>query len=102
MSALCRTRTALAALVVAAPLAGPLAEAQQPAPAPARRAVAVAMRGRRGERHPEIRKAIRALERARTDLQDASRDLGGHRADALAATDNAIKQLQLALQSDTQ
>jgi hypothetical protein len=58
-----------------------------------------AARGRR-EAHPEIRKAIAALERAKKDMQRASHDFGGHRADALAACDKAIEQLKLALQYD--
>jgi hypothetical protein len=58
-----------------------------------------AARGRR-EAHPEIRKAITALESAKKDLQRASHDFGGHRADALAACDKAIEQLRLALQYD--
>jgi hypothetical protein len=56
--------------------------------------------GIKRERHPEIRKAITALERARYDLQHAAHDFGGHRADALAATDKAIEQLRLALNYD--
>lgn len=52
------------------------------------------------ERHPEIRKAIAALERAKTDMQRASHDFGGHRVAAIAACDNAIAQLRLALQYD--
>jgi F0F1-type ATP synthase membrane subunit b/b' len=52
------------------------------------------------ERHPEIRKAIGALERARGDLRNAAHDYCGHRAEALEATDNAIRQLRLALESD--
>jgi outer membrane protein TolC len=52
------------------------------------------------ERHPEIRHAIRALEAAKRDLQAASHDFGGHRADALTACDNAIAQLKTALQYD--
>jgi hypothetical protein len=54
----------------------------------------------RNERHPEIRQAIRALERAKAHLQAAAHDFGGHRAEALEACDNAIKQLKLALQYD--
>ena len=54
----------------------------------------------RRERHPEIRKAITALEHAKYALQHADHDFGGHRADALAATDKAIEQLRLALQYD--
>jgi len=48
--------------------------------------------------HPAIRAAIRALQRAKAEMQAASHDYGGHRQDALAACDNAINQLQLALQ----
>jgi hypothetical protein len=67
--------------------------AQQQTATPARRV-------ERREPHPEIRKAITALERAKYALQHASHDFGGHRADALAATDKAIQQLRLALQYD--
>lgn len=56
--------------------------------------------GVRRERHPEIRKAIAALERAKTDLQRANHDFGGHRAEALEACNKAIEQLKLALQYD--
>jgi hypothetical protein len=52
------------------------------------------------ERHPEIRKAIDALERAKTDLKRASHDFGGHRVEAIEACDKAIAQLRLALQYD--
>ena len=58
-----------------------------------------AARARR-ETHPEIRKAITALERAKTDMQRANHDFGGHRVAALAACDRAIEQLRLALQYD--
>jgi len=54
----------------------------------------------RREPHPEIRKAITALERAKYDMQHASHDFGGHRVNAIAACDRAIEQLRLALQYD--
>jgi hypothetical protein len=54
----------------------------------------------RREPHPEIRKAITALERAKSDMQHASHDFGGHRVNAIAACDRAIEQLRLALQYD--
>jgi multidrug resistance efflux pump len=72
-----------------------LAVASQQAAAPIKKAG-----GARRERHPEIRKAIAALERAKTDLQRANHDFGGHRAEALEACNNAIAQLKLALQYD--
>ncbi|MBV9522787.1 MAG: hypothetical protein JO010_08340 [Alphaproteobacteria bacterium] len=52
------------------------------------------------ERHPEIRKAIGALERAKSDLEHANHDFGGHRKEALEAVDRAIAQLRVALQYD--
>jgi hypothetical protein len=48
--------------------------------------------------HPAIRAAIRNLERAVVDLQNAAHDFGGHREDAINACNAAIAQLQLALQ----
>ncbi|MGH7605277.1 MAG: hypothetical protein ACRENK_14940 [Gemmatimonadaceae bacterium] len=54
----------------------------------------------RREAHPDIRKAITALESAKRDLQRANHDFGGHRVDALAACDKAIYQLRIALQYD--
>ena len=52
------------------------------------------------ERHPEIRAAINSLERARMHLKDAAHDFGGHRVEALKATDAAIEQLRICLQYD--
>jgi hypothetical protein len=54
----------------------------------------------RNERHPHIRAAIRELNEAKRELQSAAHDFGGHRADAVKACDEAIHQLQLALQYD--
>jgi len=53
-----------------------------------------------GEQHPHMRAAIRELREAKQELQTAAHDFGGHRAEAVEAVDNAIKQLQLALQYD--
>jgi hypothetical protein len=52
------------------------------------------------EPHPEIRGAIRALERAKAHLQRAAHDFGGHRVEAIAAIDRALEQLNLALRYD--
>jgi len=52
------------------------------------------------EHHPAIRHAITSLENAKGYLQKASHDFGGHRADALASVEVALKQLRLALQYD--
>ena len=51
-----------------------------------------------GERfHPRIAKAIEALRDARAYLESAPHDFGGHRADAIRATDEAIRQLNFAM-----
>src|ERR1700693_4997576 len=78
---------ALAASTVSASPASvsPLVTGPQQAAAPIKKAAGV-----RRERHPEIRKAIAALERAKTDLQRANHDFGGHRAEALEAWNKAI------------
>jgi len=52
------------------------------------------------EHHSAIRRAIGALEAAKTDMQHASHDFGGHRAAALAECDKAIEQLREALKYD--
>jgi hypothetical protein len=57
-------------------------------------------RNRGREHHPHIRAAIKELEEAKRELQTAAHDFGGHRADAVRACDEAIHQLQLALQYD--
>lgn len=52
------------------------------------------------ERHPEIRKAIAALEVAAAALEDAAHDFCGHREAALDAVEAAIDQLQAAIACD--
>jgi hypothetical protein len=81
---------ALLALVLALtfPAAAPAAPPKGPAPTAA------------PEPHPEIRAAIASLRRAQDHLKEAPNDFGGHRADALKATDEAIQQLQICLQYD--
>jgi hypothetical protein len=48
-------------------------------------------------RHPRIAKAIEALRDARAYMEAAPHDFGGHRVDAIRATDEALKQLKFAL-----
>lgn len=52
------------------------------------------------EPHPEIREALGALRRAKGHMEHAAHDFGGHRVDALRATDEAIKQLEICLKYD--
>ncbi|HYB08159.1 MAG TPA: hypothetical protein VEJ16_00640 [Alphaproteobacteria bacterium] len=52
------------------------------------------------EHHPEIRRAITALEKAKQYMQNAAHDFGGHREAALKECDAAIGQLREALKYD--
>src|SRR5262249_53345769 len=47
--------------------------------------------------HPRIAKAIVALKDAKAYLEAAPHDFGGHRVEAVRASDEAIRQLNLAL-----
>jgi len=47
--------------------------------------------------HPRIARAIAALRDARDYMEHAPHDFGGHRVDAIRATDEAIRQLNFAL-----
>ena len=71
----------------AVPAAASRAESAQP-PAAAR------------EPHPEIREAIASLRRAKEHLEHAAHDFGGHRVEAIRATDVAIHQLEECLRYD--
>ena len=48
--------------------------------------------------HPRIVAAINALKEARAYMEAAPHDFGGHKAEAIRASDDAIRQLNLALQ----
>jgi hypothetical protein len=52
------------------------------------------------EPHPEIREAIGALRRAKEHMEHAAHDFGGHRVEAIRATDVAIHQLEDCLKYD--
>jgi len=47
--------------------------------------------------HPRIARAIEALRDARAYMEAAPHDFGGHKAAAIRATDQAIRQLDFAL-----
>ena len=49
------------------------------------------------DQYPLIRKAINALELAKTDLQDAAHDYHGHRVEALESVNTALNQLHAAI-----
>lgn len=49
------------------------------------------------EFHPRLARAIEALRDARAYLAEAPHDFGGHKAAAMRATDDAIRQLEIAM-----
>ncbi len=53
--------------------------------------------GREASEHPNIVRAIDALQDAIADLQAAPHDFGGHKAQAIEASQKAIRQLKMAL-----
>lgn len=70
--------------------AAPAAHAQPATPAAATPA----------EPHPQIREALGALQRAKEHMEHAAHDFGGHRVEALKATEEAIRQLEVCLKFD--
>jgi hypothetical protein len=52
------------------------------------------------EPHPQIREALGALRRAKEHMEHSAHDFGGHRVEALRATDEAIRQLEICLKYD--
>jgi hypothetical protein len=52
------------------------------------------------EPHPQIREAIASLRRAKEHMEHAAHDFGGHRVEAIRATDAAIQQLEECLKYD--
>jgi hypothetical protein len=89
-SSLATVTMVLALAMPASVPAAPAAKNPQPAPAAAPAQ----------ERHAEIHEAIDALRRARMHMDHAAHDFGGHRADAIRATDEAIHQLEICLRYD--
>lgn len=51
------------------------------------------------EKHPHIHRALRDLRHARQQLTEAIHDYDGHRAEALADVDRAIKQCEVCLKT---
>ena len=73
--------------------------AQTPPPVEAPAAAPVAVKPVHHEHHPEIHKAMRKLRGAKQDLEKAAQDYGGHKAKAIEAINQALVELQAALNS---
>jgi hypothetical protein len=94
---------ALATLILAFTFiaTAPAAPNKANAPAtPAASALPVTPAAAPAEHHPEIREALGALRRAKEHMEHAAHDFGGHRVEAIEATDRAIKQLEICLKYD--
>jgi len=52
------------------------------------------------EPHPQIREALASLRRAKEHMEHAAHDFGGHRVEAIEATNKAIEQLEICLKYD--
>jgi hypothetical protein len=89
------------AIVLAYSVSAPAAPNTSHAPAvPTAAAQPNATAANAAEPHPEIREAIAALRRAKGHMEHAAHDFGGHRVEALRATDDAIRQLEECLKYD--
>ena len=87
---------AILVLALAFSVATPAAPTSKALPAPGAQPAAASP----APAHPEIHEAIEALRRARAHLEQAKHDFGGHRAEAIRATDEAIHQLEVCLKYD--
>ncbi len=79
--------------------------AQTPSPADAPAAALdtvkpAAHHERKGERHPELHKAMHKLRGAKQDLEKAAQDYGGHKVKAIEAINQALAELRAAIDSD--
>lgn len=94
---------ALASLILAFAFMASTPAAPNKANAPAAPAAApipAATTATPAEPHPEIREALGALRRAKEHMEHAAHDFGGHRVEAIEATNQAIRQLELCLKYD--
>lgn len=79
----------------------PYALAENPAQAPVQKPpMAMREKGEPNERHPQIHIAIRKLREAKQHLEKAAHDFGGHKAKAIQAIDQALRELEEALKFD--
>jgi hypothetical protein len=89
---------AILVLALAFSASAPAAPAGKASPAPSPQPAAAQPAA--PEEHLQIREAIGALRRAKEHLEHARHDFGGHRAEAIRATEEAIHQLEICLKHD--
>ena len=101
-------KTRIASLLVVATLllaiafiaSAPTTKAHVPAVPAANAPTAAHEAANPAEPHPQIREALAALRRAKEHMEHAAHDFGGHRVEALKATEEAIHQLEVCLKYD--
>ena len=81
-------------------VAGSPATSAAKAPVPAVTGAPAPAAANPAEPHPQIREAIASLRRAKEHMEHAAHDFGGHRVEAIKATDAAIHQLEECLRFD--
>src|SRR5256885_16454688 len=95
---------ALASLILAFAFIAPAPAAPNkptvPAPPAANALPATPATATPAEPHPQIREALAALRRAKEHMEHAAHDFGGHRVEAIEATSQATKQLEICLKYD--
>jgi hypothetical protein len=74
--------------------------AQNPQPAPSQNQPKLQRVQERHEEHPNIEAAIKHLDEAKRNLENAAHDFGGHRANALKHVNEALEECHRALQYD--
>jgi hypothetical protein len=89
---------AILVLALAFSAAAPAAPSGKASPAPSPQPAA--SQPAAPEEHPQIHDALAALRQAKAHLEHAKHDFGGHRADALHATEEAIHQLEICQKYD--
>ena len=57
-------------------------------------------KSQKGERHPEMKRALHVLGHAKGDLEHAAHNFGGYRAKALELTEQAIQEVKADLAYD--
>jgi hypothetical protein len=90
----------LASLVLAFAFIATAPAAPNKTNAPATPAASALPASPAAEPHPEIREALASLRRAKEHMEHAAHDFGGHRVEAIEATNQAIRQLELCLKFD--
>ena len=86
--------------LLAFPTAAPAAPPASNSPAITAATAATTAAAAAEEHHPQIREAIGSLRRAKEHMEHAAHDFGGHRVEAIRATDEAIHQLEICLKYD--